>query len=288
MKRLIAIIGLLLLPLSGWAQDMPEIDWTEIINDSRATECSETQVAKLIMPVVGGSVPAGGGATISYSDAVGVYRFESGQLTTDSSGNGYTLTSNGDPAADSVNYIEGSASVELDGTGDYYSITNAAFDVTNDFSVAFWFRNMAVGDERIILSAGPDVGNGWLIALRTFDAGVSYTLYVMSSVSYSGLRSNTLFDPTEGEWYHVVVTYDASETTQEWTVWVSSTSAFGDEVNGTHYNASYEPDTSSDPFMVGYAPGNDTWLGNLDEVMFFSERVLTADEALALYNGVGP
>lgn len=53
-----------------------------------------------------------------------LWRFENGALTTDSSGNSNTLTSRYNPVADTSNYMEGAASVDLEyGDHDNYDIT---------------------------------------------------------------------------------------------------------------------------------------------------------------------
>ena len=82
----------------------------------------------------------------------GHWRFESGAFTTDSSGNGNTLTDNNTVQADAVNYMEGAQSAYFsDANGEFFSRTdanlNADFPLKSgggtDIIVCFWIRTTA-------------------------------------------------------------------------------------------------------------------------------------------------
>ena len=63
-------------------------------------------------------------------------RFESGALTTDSSGNGHTLTAISDPAEDASGAFGGA--VALDADDAYSAVDHADFRPTGDFTIGAW------------------------------------------------------------------------------------------------------------------------------------------------------
>src|SRR3990172_20161 len=83
------------------------------------------------------------------TNCIALYRFESGALTTDSKGTN-TLTSSGSPIANTSDYKEGAASVDLEtSTSDFYYINDANLDpqfplrngdTNKKISIAGWFK----------------------------------------------------------------------------------------------------------------------------------------------------
>jgi hypothetical protein len=216
----------------------------------------------------------------SYLDETAVYRFESGALTIDSSGNGHTLTENGDPTADGVNYQEGSYSVALDGVGDYCSSDSTDFDIgTNDYIIAGWFRVGSVVGQSLIQKWAA-YNNGWWIGIAGSDP---YYFAFSNYAAWSGQDTSTAFEPAANTWYHFIIFFD-TDAENEITVWVSSTSAFGDQINGTQYNCNYNPAASGTDMVIG----DTSKAQNFDDVRIIVGADLSAFNATmaeALWDG---
>ena len=71
------------------------------------------------------------------------YRFEDDALTTDSSGEGHTLTAISDPAEDASGKFGGA--VALDGNDAYSATDHADFKPTGNFTVGCWVKTSTTG-----------------------------------------------------------------------------------------------------------------------------------------------
>jgi len=131
------------------------------------------------------------------------YKFDDGALTTDSK-NSWTLTSNGTPVADTVDYIQGDASVDFEGDdNDYFSMAGTTDDygwaTSSDLAITGWFkvessnvnRNIFYKQDVIRIAFG--AGNKFVLSVDDDDDG-SWDTYQHGS---------TLQD---GRWYFFAVT----------------------------------------------------------------------------------
>ena len=93
---------------------------------------------------------------------------------TDESKGGHTLTANGDAQVDTAQSKFGGASLLLDGTGDYLSLSDSSdFNFgSEEFTVEFWLRitSSDVGSSRMIENAAWDDSlNGWTFSMVSGD-----------------------------------------------------------------------------------------------------------------------
>ncbi len=153
-------------------------------------------------------------------NCVALWRFESGALTTDSKGTN-TLVAGGTPTADTSDYQEGSASVEM-GVLDYYLITDgnldAGFplkdgDANKKISMCTW----------VYIDSGPDVifykwgGDGYRSLILDNGEG-KFRL----SLGYNATQTVSLVKTaswTSGRWYHIGLTYQDSDKSWRLRIW---------------------------------------------------------------------
>lgn len=203
----------------------------------------------------------------------GLWRFESGVLTTDSSGNSHTLTAVSDPAEVAGQF---GGAVDFDGN-DSYTITNHAdFNVAGSFSISAWIKHTSSPGYATVLMKGGSGG----------DASYSYALQVDTSKS-TALLWQTAGAPhmtiqntatvNDGNWHHLCMTYDGTTLR----LYVDA----GTPATTTTKSGSWNNGTSN--LGIGGRPGGVGFLtGSLDDVAFFN-RVLTDAEVLSIYSGGG-
>jgi hypothetical protein len=213
------------------------------------------------------------------TDCVALWRFENGALTTDSVGTN-TLTETGSPTTDTVDYKEGAASVERDGSGGFYILDSSldsgfplkSGDSNKKISVTCWINW--------------DTANGATFfkddnGKRSF--AISYAaspLRVTMSIGYSSGASWEVLTHgwtiTAGQWYHVGCTFDDSDKSYRIRIWDDNASAIlGSDLTGTATN-NINVEDGVLRFM-GTWGGSPTFDGHLDEVVVFKD-ILTTEE----------
>lgn len=221
-----------------------------------------------------------GGAPPSYPSETAVYRFESGALTTDSSGNGNTLTANGDAAADTGNYVEGGAALVLDTAGDSVTSSSSQLDIgSSDYTLSFWFDVPATTGKDLIFK-NLTYNHGYRTGLRYVDP--DYVLYMRHDQSVVlQTRVTSTWAPSADTWYHVVWIYDQDDTGQELTLYVSASGGtFGDQVNGTTFDMPHYPAASTEDFTISESGLN----GHIDDTRLIKQTI-TAAQAEDLFDG---
>jgi hypothetical protein len=168
-----------------------------------ATTCTET-VSTITVSTITDSV------VTSTVETVLLCHFEGDDGTTtiiDSSTTGHTMVANGDAQIDTAQKTFGSASLLLDGTGDYVSSADHAdWDFgSGDFSIDAWIRfNTVSVNTYTILSQATDSDNHYRMYVRmssagsgklNFDAFDNGSSIVVCSSSATAWAVNT--------WYHV-------------------------------------------------------------------------------------
>src|SRR5574337_456611 len=137
----------------------------------------------------------------------------SNQAYTDGSGNGYTLTSAGTPAAATGHAGDTNGAVNLDASSKYLYITDASaanLDITGSVSLSAWIKLNAVGGGlfHMIVSKFSTAGN------------YSYDFHVDSNGNLKARLSNDWTAITSviattvlstSTWYHVAFVYDGTD-----------------------------------------------------------------------------
>lgn len=214
------------------------------------------------------------------------YRFESGALTTDSSGNGHTLTAISDPAEDANGKFGGA--VAFDGNDAYSATDHSDFKPTGNFTVGFWFKTSTTGAHQNIFSSY----NYYLNTFSGFVSGITSENKIrlfsskntgnVAGTDYQQVTGGTTV--TDGAWHFYVATWDGSylriyldgasdATAVSW----SNAPAY----NATNYvriGYSYDSTGGADAYLTG----------SLDDVFLLNGKALNAYEVLSIYRTISP
>lgn len=139
-----------------------------------------------------------------YSSVVLLCHFDgtNGSTTiTDNSGSPKTLTAQGNAALSTAQFVFGTASLLLDGTGDYVDTPdNTAFEFgAGDFTIELRVRFAATTDQ-VLISKWAALNNEYLISLASGDLRFTYTVDGTTNVDI-----NRTWSPSTGVWYAVAV-----------------------------------------------------------------------------------
>jgi hypothetical protein len=147
-----------------------------------------------------------------YTDASlkAYYRFSTGALTTDSSGESHTLTDIGDPAE--VDGVFGKAA-DFDANDAYSAVDHADFKPTGAFSVGAWIKTTkkTTTTRPIFQSYSANTNRaGFVVYIYngTFSAFIGKNTGTTVNVDYKSIGSSK--DLADGNWHFVAFTYDGS------------------------------------------------------------------------------
>lgn len=205
------------------------------------------------------------------------YRFEDGALTTDSFGSN-TLTAVGTPAADTGDFKEGSACVDLEySETDYLKITDAALDagfplkagVTNTFfTYFFWMKqeSQATNPMYIVGKYGAVAGDRSFAVLTNINSLRVYWGYNDGGSSYEW---NSTIPIVNGEWYHIGLSVSGTGKCAYMSVYRDST---GSTTSATSASFPAEVTVGDAEFRVGARAGDTSFRfdGKLDDLIVCS------------------
>lgn len=212
-----------------------------------------------------------------------VWLLENGALTTDSTGNGNTLTNDGVVAT--TTHMEGSYAGDWEAT-ETDSLLRADADLSSDFplksggtqtdiSVCFWVHFESIGTNYMV-SKYDDSGS-----YRSFGVFVTSAYNKIGVVigTSSGASSAIKYSSdvvTTGTWYHVAVTYQASTRNYTLRIWDDTAGSVLCNDSGTY--ASDMSITTASWILGARNAGVTACLdGLLDEVCVFNDILSTTD-----------
>jgi len=215
-------------------------------------------------------------------DVLGWYRCEdaSGDLTDEC--NSYDFSPMNTPT-----YHEGgfwSYAVGLDGTSDYFELGDTDVfsfgDGTTDvpFSISAWI-NMTDASNFAIIGRYETGNREWLFYVDGSDR-LSLRLYDESGDDYIGRRDSTALTANQGQWMHVMATYDGSILADGIDLYINNTLVDDTNVNLGPYVAmeNLNVNTSIGKYTTSYAHGY------IDEVVIFRNHVLESIERYNLFH----
>jgi hypothetical protein len=191
------------------------------------------------------------------------YRFESGALTTDSSGNGYTLTNN-NTVAEGTGKFGGGADLGNGNTNKYLSLaSDLGIGGNANISISIWFKMYVTAGTHVLIQHASTTG-----ASRYFQIFQSGGALYFDSAGGGGGTTPTI---TAGVWYHAVFTRtSAGACTSYLNAVYAGAQITGSGNNGVRLNIGV--DTANYSSAV------------IDDVAIFN-RVLSAEEVYSLYAG---
>lgn len=204
------------------------------------------------------------------------YRFESGALTTDSSGNSHTLTNNN--SVTSVAAVHGNgADIEASSSQGFSISDHADFDLTTDWSMVGWFKpesQPGVGASLAMMAKYLPTGNNRSYAITYFNNSGTYQIRCVFSVDGSATSSYTVNQVLSNDtWYHIGITLSGGN--------------LNFYVNGSLVGTSTSvttPYIGTGDFEVGQFNAGSFWDGIIDDFAVF-KRELNSQEIKSLYQG---
>lgn len=124
---------------------------------------------------------------------------------TDDSASGHTFNANGDAQLDTADKKFGSASLLLDGTGDYIdSIDSSDWVLTGDFTIDMWAKWNVFGTQGFC-GQGDASNNRWSFNSNNGVTGLSFSQFHAATTptnDFSDTQTGTL---ASGSWIHVAI-----------------------------------------------------------------------------------
>ncbi len=187
------------------------------------------------------------------------------------------------------------SSLDFDGTDDYATVADSSElsfgDGSTDkpFSVSAWIKMDDATDFQFVnkLPASGVLSNlEWAFGVGVTDR-LGFRLYDNSSLVYIGKYSDSTFTAYEGQWIHVAVTYDGSESASAISLYLN-----GNEIPGTTESAgSYAgiESTSSDLHLGALLPSDATYKkfanGKIDDLRIYNYELTAAQIRNVMNNG---
>jgi hypothetical protein len=212
------------------------------------------------------------------------YRFESGALTTDSSGESHTLTAISDPAEDASGKFGGA--VALDSNDCYSIVDHADLKPAGVFTVGAWVKGSASTTTRTIwntyLSSG---GKLYGFFLQTDTNELPEFFIAKGTGAVAGTDYKVITGSTsvlDGNWHFVVGVWDGTNMN----LYVDGKS---DATPVAAFNAAYTG-TMYQRIGARNSTGTDSnfFIGSLDDVFLLNGKALNAYEVLSIYQTISP
>jgi len=195
------------------------------------------------------------------------YRFESGALTTDSSGNGKTLTNNNTCTETTGKYGGG---VAVNGSNQYLTISDVFGLVATNWSIALWAKTDTASKFGFLVNIGEIGGTDGFGIIQNNNVNSTagnYISVILNNVAFENF--STQF-PDTTNYHHIVVTRDSSTLRLY--------------VNGAYKGSSVDSPIAPTGVTAIGSNGASYFDGNIDDVAIFG-TALSADQIKELYEG---
>jgi large repetitive protein len=208
------------------------------------------------------------------------YRFESGALTTDSSGESHTLTAISDPAEDTGKW---SGAVAFDGNDAYSAVDHADFKPTGNFTIGAWVKtSVDTGGIFQSYSANTNIAGIQILTVSNIARLISgKNNGTVQGTHYQIIDGTT--NVCDGNWHFVVGTWDGSYLR----IYVDGVS---DATAVSWANAPAYAATNYVRLGCRNRTGtNEIFLtGSLDDVFILNGKALSDYEVLSIYRTISP
>jgi hypothetical protein len=182
-------------------------------------------------------------------------------------------------------------SLDFDGVDDYVTMGDQLVFTPNSsgadrgFSVSCWIKTSS--NRKGIISKIASGQYEWIIEIDRFD-NPKFRLFSSGDVTiYQSLTATT--DVVDGNWHHIVGTFDLADATTSLIIYVDGTPYSGALGNATYSSAGtwVSVSNTTSPLQVGDMFNVGAFPGNIDEVSLFDD-VLSAAQVTSFYNSGTP
>ena len=174
--------------------------------------------------------------------------------------------------------FDGSSFIDL-GDDDIFSFGDGSSD--SPFSISAWIYMNDATKFRIV-SKYVNANKEYVFATSSSDL-LSFALYDNINGGRIQRKYNTALTSFEGQWIHVVGTYDGNSSSSGISIYLNGTKVDNADSNSGSYVAMQN---TAQPFLIGSQDASYA-NGQIDEVAIFN-RALNTTEIAALYGGTSP
>lgn len=164
-------------------------------------------------------------------------------------------------------------------TNEDFSISKDGSDVS--FSISFWFKPSAY--DGTLLSKVNDVSLNWEWYIYIQSNRITFQIFNNGTGSASIKRTSETVVTGLSQWYHLVVTYDASATIGGVRMYVDSVLSESSTQSGVIGNFVKTTNTNA-PLRVANSEGGFDFNGDIDELCIWKNRELSQSEVNEIYN----
>lgn len=215
----------------------------------------------------------------SDANAVAVWNFDDGELTTDSKGDN-VLTTQNTPTADTTDFQQGNASVDIEESdNDYFLKSDTSLDAgfpykngesQHTISICFWMKAESFAHNGFLIGKWDSgVGKRQFAVVLMSTGSLEFRLADSSQTTEAFAYNSTV---STGTWYHVGISYDNSTSESKMRIYDKSTSSVLGSVN-THTFSITPFDTDSAISIGTITTGSS--VNNYDGLI--DEKVITND-----------
>jgi len=181
-------------------------------------------------------------------------------------------------------------SIALDGVDDFVNIGTTSLGITNAISISAWVKipttNTGGGGTNIQMILNEDTTSGtarnWALSWRGTGTN-NWQFYVYNTNGSFNIVSSSGLTPNDGNWHHLLATYDGTTNTDGLKLYVDGASPFTATASSTGIRS-----TSSAEATIGATSGGSAWRfeGNIDEVAVWNSD--QSSNVASIYNGGEP
>ena len=166
------------------------------------------------------------------------------------------------------------------GDSDIFSFVNGTTD--SPFSISAWINMTDATQFRIANKFSNSVGREYIFTTSAADI-IALNLYDQSSGGRIGKKYNTPLTSYQGQWIHVVCTYDGTASSSGIKIYLNSSQVDDSNSDVSPYTAM---ENTNQPFLIGQQDG--TYAnGKISNTAIFNTE-LTSSEVTTLYNYGSP
>ncbi len=171
-------------------------------------------------------------------------------------------------------------SQSFDGNADWIVDNDNPFRTAIDGSASFWVKPDDLSDSRVFIASGDGI-NATPYVYLGFGAGTGFLEFSLNTGTNNIDRTSGFEIPTNGTWYHVVITNDGSNNS----FYINGILQPSSNVTGTP-GLWFGDETRTDNFRIGGLNRSDNfgnYSGDIDEIALWN-RSLSSAEVVQLYN----